>query len=104
VAGRGRIAGVGPRVSAFDGQTLAKTNTAVRSADFFAGDVNNRGDVRLAVKDLDGDTKADLLTGSGTGAGSTVTAYTGASLAAGNPTQTFAIDAFPGFNGGVFVG
>src|SRR5207248_2105633 len=66
-------AGGGPRVSAFDGQKLAKSNAGVRSADFFAGDTSNRGGVRLAVKDLDGDAKADLLTGAGTGAGSKVT-------------------------------
>ena len=95
--------GGGPRVSAFDGQLLAETGNPTRSVDFFAGDVTNRGGVRLAVKDLDGDNKADLVTGAGTGAGSRVTGYAGASLT-GSPATVFEIDAFPGFQGGVFVG
>ena len=101
VAGGGP--GGGPRVTVFDGRSLlaGQSNTV---ADFFAGDPGNRGGIRVAVKDLDGDTRADLLVGSGSGAGSAVTAYTGKSLAGGNPTAAFDFDAFPGFSGGVFVG
>ena len=74
-------------------------------ANFFAGDVNNRGGVRVAVKNLDGDTKADLVVGAGTGAGSRVTAYAGRTVGPnGTPPEFFAFDAFPGFAGGVFVG
>ena len=76
-----------------------------RTADYFAGGVANRGGVRLAVKDLDGDAKADLVTGAGSGAGSRATAYLGvALLTPGTPPEQFAFDAFPGFAGGVFVG
>ena len=95
--------GGGPRVSVFDGTNLL-TNVLTRDADFFAGDINNRGGVRVAVKNLDGDSKADLIAGAGTGAGSRVTAYAGKSLTGGAPPELFALDAFPGFAGGVFVG
>jgi hypothetical protein len=81
--------GGGPRVSAFQGSDLL-ANVQNRVADFFAGDVTSRSGVRVAVKNLDGDGHADLLTG----AGSRVTAYTGGT------TEAFAFDAL----GGVFVG
>jgi hypothetical protein len=58
----------------------------------------------VAVKDLDGDARGDLLAGAGTGAGSRVTAYAGKTLAGGVPPELFAFDALPGFAGGVFVG
>ena len=53
----------------------------------------------MTVKDLDGDDRADLVVGAGTGAGSRVTAYRGRDLA-----ELFAFDGFSGFAGGVFVG
>jgi hypothetical protein len=74
-------------------------------ANFFAGDPNNRGGVPVAVRNLDNDTKADLVVGDGAGAGSHVTAYFGKNIAAnGTPPVAFEFDAFPGFTGGVFVG
>ena len=74
-------------------------------ASFFGGDVNSRGGIRVAVKNLDGDTKADLVVGSGSGAGSRVTGYLGRNIAAdGTPTAQFDFDALAGFSGGVFVG
>jgi hypothetical protein len=64
-----------------------------------------RGGVRVAVKDLDGDARADLVVGAGAGAGSRVTGYLGATVGpAGKPAAVFDFDAFPGFTGGVFVG
>ena len=96
--------GGGPRVLALDGKSLL-TNTQVNLANFFGGDVNSRGGIRVAVKNLDGDTKADLVVGSGSGAGSRVTSYLGANIAAsGTPPAQFDFDAFAGFTGGVFVG
>jgi len=56
------------------------------------------------VKNLDGDNKADLVVGSGTGAGSHVTAYLGKGLTGGSPQSAFDFDAQSGFTGGVFVG
>jgi hypothetical protein len=51
-------------------------------ANFFAFDAEQRGGVRLAVKDADGDARADLLAGSGEGQRGVVHVYLGASLAA----------------------
>ena len=96
--------GGGPRVSSFAGTSLVSGGTAQRVVDFFAGDSNNRGGVRVAVKNLDGDANADLLTGAGVGAGSRLTAYVGKSLGAGTPPESFGLDALPGFTNGVFVG
>ncbi|MFO0805477.1 MAG: hypothetical protein U0791_20425 [Gemmataceae bacterium] len=95
--------GGGPRVSVFDAKSLLD-NAPDRVADFFAGDPNSRGGVRLGVKNLDGDARADLITGAGTGAGSRVTAYAGTSLLGGEPVEWFEWEAFAGFGGGVFVG
>jgi hypothetical protein len=99
--------GGGPRVLALSGKDLVASGSAnpVQLANFFAGDVNNRGGVRVAAKDLDGDNRADLLTGAGTGAGSKVTAYAGSTIPAdGQPPELWSFDAFTGFAGGVFVG
>ncbi len=96
--------GGGPRVLALDGKSLL-TNQYVNLANFFGGDVNSRGGIRVAVKNLDGDTKADLVVGSGSGAGSRVTGYLGKNIAAdGTPTTQFDFDSIGGFTGGVFVG
>jgi len=95
--------GGGPRVSVFNGKELL-TNVQTRIADFFAGDVNNRGGIRVTTKNLDGDGRADIVTGAGTGAGTRVTGYLGRNLAAtGTPTEAFGFDAFTGL-AGVFVG
>ena len=96
--------GGGPRVFALSGRELLG-GTPRQLANFFAGDPGNRGGVRIAVKDLDGDARADLVTGSGTGGGSRMTAYVGKDIPPdGAPPERFAFDAFPGFAGGVFVG
>ena len=59
----------------------------------------------LTVKDLDGDNRADLVIGSGEGAGTHVTAYYGKNISpTGTPPSAFDFDAFTRFNGGVFVG
>jgi hypothetical protein len=98
--------GGGPRVLIRSGADLVGGNLSSPGtlANFFAGNAENRGGVRVAVKDLDGDGRADLVVGDGTDAGSRVTAYYGKNFAGGGAPEAFAIDAFPGFNGGVFVG
>src|SRR5581483_2794798 len=77
VAGGGP--GGGPRVLALSGKLLAAGNVtgAYGSpvANFFYGDPNTRGGVRVAAKDLDGDGRAELAVGSGEGLPSAVRVY-----------------------------
>jgi FG-GAP repeat len=101
VAGGGP--GGGPRVTVFDGKNLLN-NTQVQVANFFGGDPNSRGGIRVSVKNLDNDRFADVVVGSGAGSGSRVTSYLGSNLATGNATASLDFDAFAGFGGGVFVG
>jgi hypothetical protein len=99
--------GGGPRVLVVDGRSLLQNGPAqlVPLANFFAGNPENRGGIRVAVKEIDGDNHADLVTGAGVGAGSTVTAYAGSAIPAdGQPPVLWSADVFPGFTGGVFVG
>jgi hypothetical protein len=97
VAGGGP--GGGPRVLVLAGADLVAGNAANPKAlaNYFAGDPDNRGGVRVAVRDTDGDGTPELLVGDGTRAGTRVTAYHGT-------TETIQFDAFPGNAGGVFVG
>ena len=97
--------GGGPRVSSFAGSSLVSGSTPERVVDFFAGDPNNRGGVRVAVKNLDNDANADLVVGAGPGAAARVTTYAGKTLGANlTPPELFALDGLPGFSNGVFVG
>lgn len=100
--------GGGPRMLVISGTTLlsAGSDAAIAAplANYFAGDAGSRGGVRVTVKNLDGDAKADIVTGAGQGGGSRVTARLGKNLTAGDPTDDLNFDAFPGFTGGVFVG
>ncbi|QEL17930.1 YDG domain-containing protein [Limnoglobus roseus] len=99
--------GGGPRVYALSGQSVLQTGGESASvlANFFAGDPTNRGGVPIAVKDLDRDAKADLLTGSGPGAAGRVTAYAGANLSpTGTPEELFSTEVPQEYLGGVFVG
>jgi murein DD-endopeptidase MepM/ murein hydrolase activator NlpD len=97
--------GGGPRVFALSGKDLVQTGTQTQLANFFAGDANSRGGVRLAVKNFDEDNRADIVTGAGVGDGSRVTGYRGSTiLPDGTPSTGFTFDAFPGLIGGVYVG
>jgi hypothetical protein len=72
-------------------------------ANFFAGNADDRGGVRVAARDLDGDTRADVLTASGTG--SRVRSYLGSAITpTGTPAAYRDFDPFPGLSAGVFVG
>jgi hypothetical protein len=84
-------------------QGLGVQSTVV--ANFFAGDIDNRGGIRVVARNLDGDNKADLVVGDGDGAGSHVTTYLGVNITPNaTPPEHFAFDAFSEFTGGVFVG
>jgi len=96
--------GGGPRVFALGGRELLG-GMQVQKANFFAGDANGRGGVRLATTDLDGDNRDDLIAGAGEGSGARLSAYAGKDIAPnGTPSELRSFDAFPGFGNGVFVG
>jgi hypothetical protein len=95
--------GGGPRVTAFSGQALLGNVYDMR-ANFFGGNPDNRGGIRLAVKNLDNDNRADIVVGSGEGAPTRVTGYLGKDIQpAGTPPAVYDFDPF-GNSGGVFVG
>ena len=106
--------GGAPRVRLFDGKALlsapAFSNVdaiagAAQKANFFAGDVNLRGSVRLALHDFDGNGAADLAAGSGAGEPSRVRVYTAATLLAGAAAPDVDLDPFGAvLANGVFVG
>jgi hypothetical protein len=88
--------GGGPMVHVFNGLT------GVEKAAFFAYDPSVRGGVRVAAGDLDGDGKAEIVTGPGFGGGPNVRAFR---LAGPNDARTvsgfFALD--PSFTVGLYV-
>jgi hypothetical protein len=105
--------GGGPRVRIADAAKLlaagnfgsldARLDLGV--ANFFSGDDSDRGGVRLAVADLDGDARADILTGDGPGGGSEVRGFLGTTVSQAAPPEALGFDPFPpAFRGGVFVG
>ncbi len=96
--------GGGPRVLGLSGRDLL-SNVYTPLANFFGGDLANRSGIRVAVKNLDGDRRADLIVGPGTGSGSAVVGYFAKNFV-GNPAPTadLTVDPFEGFNGGSFVG
>ena len=85
--------GGGPHVQIFDGTT----GNLVRG--FFAYDPTFAGGVTVAAGDVDGDGKADIVTGAGAGGGPHVRVFDGATGAV--VREFFAYD--PSFTGGVFV-
>jgi hypothetical protein len=95
----GAGAGGGPRVFVVSGQALTQQGIISPLADFFSGDPSLRDGVNVASHDVDGDGRADILTGSG--ANSTVRIFLGSNLS-GTPSSQF--DPFAGFLGGVNVG
>jgi len=99
--------GGGPRVFAISGRDLDLSDgvTLTNVGNFFVGDINNRGGVRVAVAKLDGDNRADIITGAGDRAGSAVTLINGNTVTADGLTSgPTTLDPFPGFANGVFVG
>ena len=85
--------GGGPHVKVFDGATLALIDS------FYAYQANFTGGVYVAAADINGDGKADIITGAGAGGGPHVKVYSGADGSI--LTQFFAYAAT--FHGGVEV-
>jgi VCBS repeat-containing protein len=90
----GAGAGGGPHVKAFDGMT----GVEIRS--FFAYDPLFAGGVQVGAGDVNGDGRADIVTGAGPGGGPHVKVFDG--VTGGLLMSFFAYD--PAFLGGVFVG
>jgi hypothetical protein len=105
--------GGAPRVFVLSGALVTANNDvggaqAAPVANFFvAGNSTDRGGVRLAAADLDGDTRGDLVVGSGEGVAAMVRAYRGLNFTdAAEPTVFQDLDLFSGavLSNGVFVG
>ena len=93
----GAGAGGGPHVRAF---SLA-SGSPVEIASFFAYDPAFGGGVRVAAADIDGDGRAEIITGAGPGGGPHVRAF---SLVGGTPVEIASFFAYdPAFTGGVLV-
>ena len=89
----GADAGGPPHVKVFDGAT-----GALRSS-FYAYGATFTGGVRVAAGDVDGDTRADVIAGTGPGAGGQVKVFSGAS---GALIRSF-LPYGPSFTAGVYV-
>ena len=99
--------GGGPRVQIFSGASLLTGgNPATTLGNFFAGTIDNRGGVRVAVKDIDNDNRADIVTGPGPGEPGRANVYLGSTITPnGTPPVLATLTPFDdGFLGGLFVG
>jgi ELWxxDGT repeat protein len=97
------MGGMAPEVRVFDGANLAGAGpTADISRDFMAFESVFAGGVSIAVGDINGDGKADIITGAGAGGGPRVTVFSGADPTASTRLQDF-MAYNPIFAGGVSV-
>ena len=103
--------GGAPRVLILDGALVAagKSGEAQNNpvANFFvAGNQIDRGGVRVAVTDVDGDNRADVAAGSGVGSPAKIRIYRGTDLNGGEPANFQDIIPFNGATlaSGVYVG
>ena len=93
----------GPRVLVLSGADLLKGVTSPL-ADFFAGNPDARDGVTLVVKEIDGDTKSELIAGTSP-AGTGVSVYAGSSLVVGQePKPLDGFDDILSAAVGVYVG
>jgi uncharacterized delta-60 repeat protein len=104
--------GGAPRVFVLSGALVSANNVNgaynAPIANFFvAGNDRDRGGVRLATTDIDGDAKADLVVGTGEGAPAAIRAYRGLNFTTSGEPATFQ-DMFlfggQALAGGVYVG
>jgi hypothetical protein len=104
--------GGAPRVFILSGALVTANNVAGAQAApvanfFVAGNASDRGGVRVASKDADGDAKAELVVGSGEGSAAAVRIYLGKNFTTtGEPATAQDLSVFGGefLTGGVFVG
>ena len=104
--------GGSPRVLGISGHALLTSGAVAAIAGpltnfFVAGDTTDRGGVRVATTDADGDNKAELAVGSGEGSPSRVRVYYGKNFGAtGEPAGFQDLDPFAGavLADGVYVG
>ncbi len=104
--------GGAPRVFVLSGALVSANNVAGAQAApvanfFVAGNSSDRGGVRVAAVNADGDAKADVAAGSGEGSPSRVRVYLGRNFSGGGePGTSQDLDPFGGavLPGGVFVG
>jgi hypothetical protein len=104
----------GPRVRVIDGkkllgaggfENLDQVAGQIQLNDFIAGTESNRGGVRVALRDVNGDGQADLITGSGDKEASGIRLYDAMELLKNNTNPTKQADPFGGvLANGVFVG
>src|SRR5262249_4256482 len=87
------------KVQVFSGKPLVQSNTLTQIANFIPA--SSTGEVRVAVRDINGDGKLDILAASG----ELVTAFKGGSLpVSGPPAVLFSFDPNGSATGGVWVG
>src|SRR5439155_18651222 len=102
--------GGGPRVLVLDGKKLAAGDVAgayaAPVANFFFGSGADRGGVRVATTNADGDGRADVVVGSGEGLASRVRVYLGKDFTGtAEPAAFQDLDPFgAALPAGVFVG
>lgn len=101
IAGAGD--GGGPRLTAFSGADLLQGQLN-KIADFFIGNLDSRGGLRLALEDINDDNVAELFVGPGSGVGSRIRVYRSIDLLSATPLPFQEMDPFGGFLGGVFLG
>lgn len=96
--------GGAPRVKAFNGKTLITSSgqTLTTIVDFFAGDVNSRGGVRIFARDLNGDGFAEIYAADASG--NSIRRYVGSGLKSGLTDISAQFNVLQSRTGGIFVG
>jgi autotransporter-associated beta strand protein len=99
-----------PNLEAVNLDDPANLSNGLVLNNFFAGNGNSRGGVRVAMRDMDGDARGDLVTGSGTFEQSAIRVYSDAALSSAfgssnEPSGPQVIDPFGAvLAGGVWIG
>jgi len=93
-------------VFARSGRLIDEPEPGLQLANFFAGGPDPRGGVRLVLRDIDSDGKADLIAGSGDGEAAKLRVYKSKTVLARSDKSDQELDLFDGtvLANGVFVG